>query len=222
MRERMIDIVVSRPVLILSFVFIAQAFGFYNLSHGEDVPPVRPLTEFPSVIENWHTSQEGVIEPEVQKILRADDLLSRSYVDTINGGYANLFVAFFRSQRTGQTPHSPKNCLPGSGWVPALEDFLTIRMPGESQDRTVNRYLVQKGEEKSIVLYWYQSRDRIVASEYWAKIYVVIDALRYNRTDTALVRVVVPVEGNNIDAASATAVRFAQDFYRPLRKSLPS
>lgn len=222
MRDRSTSFGISRPVLILSFVFIAQAFGFYNLSHGEDIPTVRPLHEFPRQVASWRTSQEGVIEPEVQRILRADDLLNRSYVNTTDGRFANLFVAFFKSQRTGQTPHSPKNCLPGSGWVPAIEDFLTIRMPGEAEDKKVNRYLVQKGDEKSIVLYWYQSRDRVIASEYWAKVYVVVDALRYNRTDTALVRVVVPVEGNNIDLATQTAVKFAREFYQPLRQTLPS
>jgi EpsI family protein len=86
----------------------------------------------------------------------------------------------------------------------------------------VNRYLVQKGDSKSIVLYWYQSRDRVVASEYWAKFYVIADALRYNRTDTALVRIVVPVTNNDIDSATQSATEFAQTVFMPLRQQLPA
>jgi EpsI family protein len=133
----------------------------------------------------------------------------------------NLFVAYFRSQRTGQTPHSPKNCLPGAGWVPSVAEETSIPIEGRAPIE-VNRYVISKGDVKSIVLYWYQSRDRVVASEYTAKVYVVADAIRYNRTDTALVRVVVPVIGNNEAAANEAAVKFVQTLFNPLRKHFPA
>ena len=135
---------------------------------------------------------------------------------------AHLFVAYFRSQRTGQAPHSPKNCLPGSGWVPDLQDEVKIDIPGRNQPIEANRYVVAKGDQKSLVLYWYQSRDRVVANEYKAKFYVVADALRYNRTDTALVRIVVPVIDGDLDRSQKAAVDFVQSFYNPLRQHFPA
>jgi EpsI family protein len=210
----------SKSIIVLSTVLVLQAVIFYSLSGGENVPLARPLTDLPSQLGSWSMMAEGVIEQEVQDVLKADDLLTRSYQEPSGRG-ANLFVAFFKSQRTGQAPHSPKNCLPGSGWVPAIDDKIPIDVPGSSTPMLVNRYLVQKGDSKSIVLYWYQSRDRVVASEYWAKFYVIADALRYNRTDTALVRIVVPVTNNDIDSATQSATEFAQTVFMPLRQQLP-
>ncbi len=82
--------------------------------------------------------------------------------------------------------------------------------------------MVSKGEDKSVVLYWYQARDRVIASEYRAKFYLVADAIRYNRTDTALVRVVVPVSGSDSAAATKTAEEFVQAFFMDLRRHLPA
>jgi EpsI family protein len=86
----------------------------------------------------------------------------------------------------------------------------------------VNDYVISRGQNQSIVLYWYQSRDRVVASEYSAKIFTVTDAIRYNRSDTALVRVVVNVTDGNLQAAEDTAVSFVQSFFTPLREYLPA
>jgi EpsI family protein len=131
-------------------------------------------------------------------------------------------VAFFKTQRTGKTPHSPKNCLPGSGWEREREDYLDVAIPGMAEPIQVNRYIVSKGSEKSLVLYWYQTQKRVIANEYKAKLLTVEDAIRYNRTDTALVRVVVPVRGSNDAEAQQEAVEFVQAFFNPLRKYLPS
>jgi EpsI family protein len=212
----------KRAVIILTVLLLLQAAVFYGSTRREYIPLVRPLSELPIEFGSWKLAQEGVIEPEVRDILKADDLLTRSYVNVQSRANGNLFVAFFKSQRTGQAPHSPKNCLPGSGWVPAVEDRVTLTVPGDSAPKTVNRYIVQKGDNKSVVIYWYQSRDRVVASEYWAKIYVVADALRYNRTDTALVRVVAPIIGDDADAATRSAVDFIQHFFPTLSGFLPA
>lgn len=212
----------SRAARLLSIVLIIQAVLFYSLSRGEKVPATRPLKEFPLEVGNWMLSQEGVIEKEVQDVLKADDLLTRSYVQRGSRTEVSLFVAYFQSQRTGQAPHSPKNCLPGSGWVESVSEIINVPVPGRAAPIEVNRYLVQKGESKSIVVYWYQSRDRVVASEYRAKFFVVADALRYNRTDTAIVRVVAPVTGDNADAATQTVLRFVEAIFVPLRGFLPA
>jgi EpsI family protein len=134
---------------------------------------------------------------------------------------ATLFVAYFESQRTGKAPHSPKNCLPGSGWVPSQSGMIDIAIVAEKEPIRVNRYVVSRGQNESVVLYWYQARNRIVASEYSAKIFTVADAIRYNRTDTSLVRVVVGVEDGNTRGATDTAVSFVQSLFEPLRRYLP-
>ena len=89
-----------------------------------------------------------MVEQEVQDVLKADELLTRSYVNAGQQMAAHLFVAYFRSQRTGQTPHSPKNCLPGSGWIPSVSDVIHIDIPGR-QPIEANRYVVAKGDQKS-------------------------------------------------------------------------
>ena len=207
---------------ILSAVLLLQAALFYATSRGENVPSPRPLKDFPKEVSDWRTIKEGYVDDETQAVLRADDTLTRTYASPKFQMPPNLFVAFFKTQRTGKAPHSPKNCLPGSGWEPSREDYLKVAVPGLAQPIEVNRYVVARGEERSVVLYWYQSQNRVVASEYKAKIWTVADAIRYNRTDTALVRVVVPVSGNDEAAAERVAVEFVQAFFGALRQYLPA
>ena len=210
----------TRPAAILSVFLIAQGSVFYGFSRGETPASYRPLDEFPKQIAAWRMVHQGIMEEEIKDVLRADDYITRDYAES-REKFANLFVAFFKSQRAGQTPHSPKNCLPGSGWVWTLSDTIPVTIPGRPAPIQINRYLVSKGEYRSLVLYWYQSRDRVVASEYKAAAFVAWDAIRYNRTDTALVRVVVPVENGRDDVATATGVDFIQAFFATLRGFLP-
>jgi EpsI family protein len=212
----------ERRFLILSAVLILQAAMFYGVSRRESVPASRPLREFPTQLRDWTMVQEGVIEKEVQEVLKADDALTRTYVNSQIRSPANLFVAYFRTQQTGQAPHSPKNCLPGSGWAPLRSDTLAVPVAETAGSITVNRYVVGKGDEKSLVLYWYQTPHRVVASEYAAKIYLVADSIRYRRSDTALVRIVVPVVAGDEDAATRAAVSMAQSAFPALRQHLPA
>jgi EpsI family protein len=192
------------------------------LSRGENTPDHKPLAAFPSQVGSWRTLQEGVIDEQQMKVLRADDTLSRIYSNDGGEQTASLFVAYFRSQRTGQAPHSPKNCLPGSGWVPTASKIIHVPVPGDANPIPVNQYVVAKGDTRSVVLYWYQSSKRVIASEYAAKVYLVADAIRYNRTDTALVRVVVPIREGGPEASAATAMGFVQALFPELRRYLPS
>jgi EpsI family protein len=211
----------SRPALILSTLLIVQGSLFYGFSRGETPPSYRALDEFPKKIGEWRMIQQGVMEQEVKDVLRADDYITREYAASPDKA-ANLFVAFFKSQRAGQTPHSPKNCLPGSGWVWNIADTIPVTVPGRASPIEINRYLVSKGESRSMVLYWYQSRDRVVASEYKAAAWVAWDAIRFNRTDTSLVRVVVPVMNGHDDVATQTGVEFIQAFFATLRRFFPA
>ena len=207
------------PKLILSLVLIGQAGFYYGLQRPEPVPCSKPLADFPAMVGGWRMVREPLMDQATKDVLRADAYLARDYTKSPEAA-ASLFVAFFRSQRAGQTPHSPKNCLPGSGWVWTVADTISISTPGRAPIE-VNRYLVARGDEKALVLYWYQSRNRVVASEYHAAAFTAWDALRYNRTDTALVRVAVPAT-NGESRATSTAVDFIQASFGTLREYFPN
>ena len=209
-----------KSVRILSIVLLAQAGLFYGFSRSEKIPVHQPLAQFSLASTNWSVAQDVEMDKDTLDVLKADDVLSRIYQDRNTGQYANLFVAYFSTQRTGKTPHSPKNCLPGSGWVPSESGTIQIAIPGEAEPVSVNHYVVARGQNQSVVLYWYQARNRVVASEYAAKIYTVTDSIRYNRSDTALVRVVVGVTDGDTKAATKTAVSFVEAFFEPLRHYL--
>jgi EpsI family protein len=132
-----------------------------------------------------------------------------------------MFIAFFKSQRYGQAPHSPKNCLPGSGWEPLESEPLPITVAGRGEPIVVNRYLVARGDEKSVVLYWYQSHNRIISGEFAAKFWLIADSIKYHRSDSSLVKVVVPVREGNTEAATRTAVEFVQASFPAVAKQLP-
>jgi EpsI family protein len=206
----------------LTLVLVAQATLFYAASRGERVPSGAPLDLFPARVANWHEAQNYPVEQEIRDQLKADDMLNRLYTDAQSGAAAGLFVAYFKTQRTGQSPHSPKNCLPGSGWEPEAEGFLDVSVPGQPQPIRINRYVVAHGDEKSVVLYWYQSQRRVIASEFSAKFWLVMDSIRYHRSDTALVRVTVPVVNNDPDAATRIGVGFVQTLFPVLKGYLPA
>ena len=213
----------NRYARILTILLLLEGTAFYAVAfRAERVPHVSPLSAFPAQIGGWRMAQDVKIEKEILDLLNADDTLDRSYVNPSGNAAAYLFIAYFETQRAGQAPHSPKNCLPGSGWEPIESGPIAITAPGRSEPIRSNRYLVAHGDEKSVVLYWYQSQNRVVASEYKAKMWTVADAIRYNRTDTALVRVIVPIAGNDEAGAQLAAVDFVESFFMPLRQYLPA
>jgi len=215
------DFLKSRAAKILTLALVAQATLFYTLSHGEAVLMVRPLSDVPQQLGSWHMVSEGVVEPEIRSVLNADDYLTRDYASPTSRLPVNLFVEYFRTQRTGQTPHTPKNCLPGSGWLQVSSGTIPVSVQGKAEPIQVNRYIVARGDNRDIVMYWYQSHGQVIASEYKAKIYTVMDAIRYNRTDTAMIRVVVPIAGSEEEATKA-GVNFIQATFPVLASLLPS
>jgi EpsI family protein len=210
----------STPARLVTVLLLAQAALLYSSIRPEATPSAKPLAQFPKTVGPWQFEQEGVIDAEEQAVLRADDTMIRSYRDSAGRG-ANIYIAAFLSQRNGKAPHSPKNCLPGNGWTPleAIQETIDV---GAAAPIPVNRYVVQHGDSRSLVLYWYQSRDRAVASEYKAKFWVVADAIKLNRTDTALIRVIVPIANRDSARAEATAVDFVRAFFPTIRQFLPA
>jgi EpsI family protein len=209
----------SKFVYGLTLVLVAQGVLFYSASHGENTPLPAPLTAFPGSVGSWQTVQEGVIDQDTRDILKADDLLSRVYASPEGG--AELFIAYFKTQRQGQSPHSPKNCLPGSGWQTVPSETGRVDVPVSGGSIHINRYVVSKGEAQSVVYYWYQSQGRVIADEFAAKFYLVSDSIRHHRSDTALVRVVVPIRQNATQQAEKIGVDFVQAAFPVVKGFLP-
>jgi EpsI family protein len=218
----MAGIMGSKSFVILSAVLLGQAGMFYGFSRNEKIPARLPLADFTLTGTDWRSIQDVELSQDEKDVLQADDILERLYQDQRGGRSASLFVAFFDTQKTGKAPHSPKNCLPAAGWVPSRNEIVEIPVPGQAQPIQANRYIVARGDNQSVVLYWYQSHNRTVASEYWAKYYTVVDSIHYNRSDTALVRVVVGVNNGDTQRAIKTATDFAVAFFPQLKQHLPS
>ena len=175
---------------------------------AEIIPAHEPLDSFPRTLRSW-TSVEIPLTQEVRDVLGPGDFLLRGYRDQSSNFDVDLFLAYFPSQRSGDTIHSPKHCLPGAGWVPVRSDRITISFPGHPSF-PANRYLIAKGEDQRLVLYWYWAHDRAVASEYAAKFYLVTDSIRTHRSDGSLIRVTTRVAPNeSIDSAQQRLLSFA-------------
>lgn len=200
---------------------LAATISLHLLSHGEDVQLGRPLRDFPLVLGSWQ-GYEDPIEQPIVKAAAVDDYLNRTYeqVPTHSGGsWISLYIGYYKSQRTGEGIHSPRNCLPGEGWEPQSETVSQLALPGGGAV-PVNLYVIQKGSDRELVIYWYQSHGRIVASEYWSKIYLVLDAIRYNRTDAALIRIITSIDRDE-QSANERAISFARQAIVPLQSILP-
>jgi EpsI family protein len=211
----------STPARLVTVFLLLQTAVLYSSIRAEYVPPSRGLAQVPQQLGSWNMTSEGLVDKETQDVLKADDLLNRFYKNTSTGAEAGLFVAAFRTQRNGKSPHSPKNCLPGSGWTQLSSENYPIDV-GLAAPIVVNRYVIVHGQERELVLYWYQSRDRVVADEFKAKFWVVADAMRLNRTDTALVRVIIGINNNDTETATRIGTDFVRSFFGTLKQYLPA
>jgi EpsI family protein len=200
-------------------VLLAAGAGMGFLSHGESTPPARALSEFPQEIDGYRAVQEFVFDSQTLKILGVTDYINRAYYAPAKGDLG-LYIGYFRTQRTGAAIHSPKNCLPGAGWQPTVSEVYQLAL-ADGRKVPVNLYVIRKDLDQQIVLYWYQSHGRVVASEYWGKFYMVADAIRLNRTDAALVRITAPVRNGNLDMAKDQAIAFAQQVAVDVEQIIP-
>jgi EpsI family protein len=207
----------------LTVLLVIQGGAYYAVaSRPELTPPVTPLAAFPPEISGWRTIRDIPIDAEIQEVLKADDILNREYLSPAANSAVFFYIAYFKTQRTGATPHSPKNCLPGSGFEPVeTPATISIAVPGRAAPLVANQYVVARGEDKMVVLYWYQSHSRIIANEFAAKFWLIADAIRYRRSDTAVVKVQVPVRGSDNAAGIKLAAEFVQAVYPALANQLP-
>jgi len=214
-------------ILILSICFVVSSAFLAKASKTEPVAAREPFAVFPMHLGNW----DGVdtpLDPKVVSVLGVSDYVSRIYRSS--QAAVGFYVGFYQTQRQGATMHSPMNCLPGSGWDVASRSYITVPIfesvdSNSTRNIEVNRIVIEKGLDRALVLYWYQAHGRVVASEYWGRVYTVLDAMSMNRTDGSLVRIIVPIhaaDANAETAAENVAASFAQTVFPLLSRSLPN
>ena len=214
-------------LLITAALLLAGAGYIAHASTAELIHPRKSLRELPLRFDRWQGREEPPLPAEILAVLGVDEYVTRTY-GASREPFIGLYVGFYQSQRQGDTMHSPLNCLPGAGWQPVKQDRATFDVKladGIVQPITVNQFIIQKGLDRQLVQYWYQSHGRVVASEYTSKIYMIMDAVRLNRTDAAMVRVITPIIGDGADAESAASRRtteFVQKVFPALTTVLPS
>jgi EpsI family protein len=188
----------SRRAFFVAIILLAAAGGRHLVLHAKPMwMPNASLTTFPQTIDGWRSLGDVPFDGHVESLLGADQYINRQYAAT-DRFETGLYVGYYRIQRQGAAIHSPLNCLPGAGWQPVS----TARVPlGGGFDALVNRVVVQQGDTRQVVFYWYQSHGRLVASEYWSKIHLVVDSVTTRRSDTALVRVMAPLPRGGADQA---------------------
>jgi EpsI family protein len=216
----------QRRAIIVAILLLVGAGALLRASKTERVPVRESFDNFPTYITGWEGRSLGAFDAKIVSVLGVDEYMNRVY-STPGKQPVGLYVGYYQSQRQGDTMHSPLNCLPGAGWLPISQKRTEIRVTDDHGPRTVlvNDFIIQKGLDQQVVLYWYQSHGRVVASEYWGKIYTVVDAVRLNRSDGALVRLVAPIATNTPggqEAAEASAIAFAQAIFPQLGRYLPS
>lgn len=198
-----------------SLTLLAAIAGLHLLPHGRPIPLARPLANLPFAFSQWH-GVEAPFDQSVVKALAVDDYVNRVYRGE-DREPIGLYVAYYESQQTAERLHSPQNCLPGTGWQPLTSSYMWLKNP-DGRAVLVNRYVVEKGVERQLVLYWYQSHGRTIASEYRARIDMVIDAISLHRTDAALVRINTPMIGSGTENR---AVQFGVAILRQLDGFIP-
>src|SRR5580704_3902901 len=183
-----------KPAMAVAVLLAAEVVLFFGIPTKEYIPSPPPLELFARSVGPWTMSELFPIDNDYARILKADDTLTRNYTGP---GRDEVFVAFFKSQRAGVTPHSPKMCLPANGWAEESSRIVSVNVPGEAAPIPVNRYIVARNEDRRLVLYFFQSWHRATADEYISKFYMLYDSVRYRRSDEALFRVVTDLAGTN-------------------------
>ena len=204
---------------IVVLVLLGSTVCLHAMSHGEAMAPRQSLAGFPDAIGSW-TGVETPLDAETLQVLGLTDYANREYLSS-SELQVQLYIGYYASQRTGDTIHSPKNCLPGAGWDPIRADYATVPL-ADGQTIKVNEYVIAQGLDRQLVFYWYQSRGRVVASEYWGKFWMIHDAITRNRTDGALVRLTTPIGQQGEAAAHARLEEFAKLMFPSLDKFIPN
>jgi exosortase D (VPLPA-CTERM-specific) len=201
--------------LVPAALMLVTAVGLQAHSQDEVFPHRQPLSSLPAQLDGW-TGTDETLDQQTLDILGPGEFLVRDYEDASQPQpWVNLFIAYFPSQKMGDTIHSPNHCLPGAGWVPTLRDVVQLKAPNGTSF-PVNRYVVSKAGDRQIVLYWFQAHGRAVASDYAAKYYLISDSIRMHRSDGALVRFMSPMYAGETPGAAQARIMHLGNHVLPL------
>jgi EpsI family protein len=195
----------SYPRIAVVLTLFVLTFTALQLSRTVRATPIKqPLSGFPAEIGDWKFARKSFFSAPVIDMLGVADYISYDYAEG-DGRLLNLYISYFTAVGVTGGYHSPQNCLPGGGWnIAAVEDVPLAR------GGKIKKVVVQKGGEQQVVLYWFQNRGRIIASEYWEKIYLVLDAVFKQRRDGSFIRIIGQVpKGGDREAFTAEMVEFA-------------
>jgi EpsI family protein len=206
-------------IIIISIMIFTMVFLKY-VNYSEDIEPNKPFSTFPRQIGEWKGTEDK-FEQKIYNELGVDDSFLGHFQASDNR-YVQFYVGFYQSQREGDLIHSPKNCMPGGGWNITDTSIEELKIPGNSPSKIdVIKLDLEKGREKQIVLYWFQSRGRFISSEYWQKIYLVFDSIIKRRTDGSFIRLIAPVINGNEEKALKDLKNFAIEVVPILQEYLP-
>ena len=209
----------SRIIALIAILFLGGIFINWFEQRGEISPERKSLREIPSKLGDWTQKGSDIrFSEQTESVLRTSDYVMREYGNS-SGKFANLYVGYYASQRTGATYHSPQNCLPGAGWEMKSPEIVEIQTPS-GKSFQANRYIIENGQSKAVMIYWYQGRGRTVASEYTDKIYTVLDSVLRRRSDGSMVRVMTSVSSSEAEALQ-TAVDLSAQTAETLSQFVP-
>jgi len=208
-----------KNTIIASILMIAGMLFLNFINHSENILPRKPFSTFPKQIGPW-SGKESRFDQKIYDILGVDDSILCHYT-TPDKRRAELYVGYYQSQRKGDLIHSPKNCMPGAGWEIVKTSLIKIKT-SENTKSDIIKLILQNGTHKQLMLYWFQSRGRIISSEYMQKIYLVIDSITRSRTDGSFVRLLTPIKDNNEEKALEILTDFAEDIMPVLTQYIPS
>lgn len=191
-------------------ILVIQAGASRMLKIDEAKIGIPGLHDLPFQIGPWQASAEESIGADVTAYLKPDEYILRDYVDRKSGGTIGLFVAYFKSLQNTYGPHSPRICLPGSGWLVSSSKMVNIPVAGWPSGIPVNKFTMEKSNQNILVLYWYQNDRDVWAEEFHAKLRLLPDLIRYRRSDVSLVRLVVPLRDSTSDTEMASTVQFTK------------
>lgn len=208
----------TKTFIIVSILLITAALTFFA-GQSERIAPNKPFSEFPLEIGDWKgiTSE---LDEKIYNILGIEDYILADYRKS-SGEMVNLYVGFYQSQKEGDIIHSPKNCMPGAGWNIAETAIEKVPLDNKGKTMKVIKLLLKKGAEKQIVFYWFQSRGRIISSEYMEKVWLVIDSITLHRTDGSFVRLITPVVKDETTSVNLLK-EFAQTAFPFLNEHIPN
>jgi len=200
--------ITKRIFLPICLVLGIQTVTSRILSIREIKLPTPELHRLPLNLGKWSSPGDLTLDGKVTAYLRPDEYILRDYTGSTDDAPISVFVAYFKSLQDNYGPHSPRVCLPGVGWLVRSSAIKPVRVSGRSDPIEVNQYVLEKSGDRILVLYWYQNDREVWAEEFWAKVRLLPDLMRYGRSDVSLVRLITPIQS----AATGSDLKRCADF----------